>query len=120
MTNKKEVIIQGYHMDLTDTLKKTVMEKVDRLFKHGEQIVRIRVELCFHKKKRAKEEFTAKGHIEIQGKDLHASETSEDLYKSLDKMIDKLNRMITQRSRQTVVKRNHPHKVEIPAELPKV
>ena len=119
MTNDKDVIIQGTHMDLTDVLKQTVNEKVDRLFRHEEQIIRIRVELDYNNKKRAKEEFTAKGHIEINGKDLHASETSEDLYKSLDKMIDKLDRMLRQRSRVEIDKRNHPHDIDIPANIPK-
>lgn len=120
MSNNKEVIISGTHMDLTEALKNTVTEKVDRLFRHEEQIVRIRVDLSYDNKKRAKEEFTAKGHIEIQGKDMHVSETNDDLYKSIDLMTDKLDRMLRQRSRHEISKRNHPHDVDIPAALPKV
>lgn len=116
---KQDVIISGSHMDLTEALKATVIEKVDKLFRHEGTIIRIRVELgCTHKK--GAEEFTAKGHIEIGGPDLHVTETTDNLYKSIDQMVDKLDRLLRQRSRKMISKRHHPHDIEIPAKLPKI
>lgn len=115
---KKEVIISGAHMELTEALKGIVNDKVERLFRHEETIIRVRVELGVSHRKGA-DEFTAKGHIEINGPDLHVSETTEDLYKSIDQMVDKLDRMLRQRSRQVRTKRKHPHEIELPAEIPK-
>ena len=41
----EKVIISGLHMDLTDALKSTVLEKTEKLFKHEERIIRVRVDL---------------------------------------------------------------------------
>lgn len=160
MNNNQEVIISGSHMDLTDVLKQTVKTKVQRLFHSSNQIVRIRVDLAYNHRKDSKEDFaakghveldvsklnlndedkvdaaldklidkhhkkvmkaqyTAKGHIEIAGNDIIASEESEDLYKSIDKMVDKLERLLHERTDINKTKRNHPHEIDIPSNIPK-
>lgn len=72
-----------------------------------------------HGKKVLKAQYTAKGIIEYPGSDLIASEDSEDLYKSIDKMIDKLERLLHERSDINKTKRNHPHDIDIPSNIPK-
>ena len=120
--NSKEVIISGLHMDLTDAIKAIVEEKTEKLFAHEARIQRIRVELEYNgnKGKGKKEEFIAQGHIEINGPPMIVSEATEDLYKSIDLMVDKLDRKLRRRSRLMRVKRKHPHDIEIPAQLPKI
>jgi putative sigma-54 modulation protein len=118
--NGHEFILTGIHMELTDALKNIAHEKVSRLFRHEERIIRIRIELEWDKRNDPQRQFIAKGHIEILGPDLNCSVASGDGMKSLDLLIDKLDRMIRRRSRLKRVKRHHPHAVEIPASLPKV
>jgi putative sigma-54 modulation protein len=120
--NNNELIISGRHLELTESLKTFVREKTEKLFRHEDRIVRIRIELEVDRiQTRAKDYlFTAKGIIEIMGPDMVASETSEDMHKSIDLLVSKLDRMIRRRSRLAKVKRNHPHSVEIPALLPKI
>lgn len=118
--NNHELILSGRHLSLTDSLKTYVREKTDKLFRHEERIVRIRVELQADRIQTGENLFTAKGIIEINGPDMVASESSEEMHKSIDLLVNKLDRMIRRRSRLKKVKRNHPHPVEIPAELPKV
>jgi len=113
-------ILTGIHMDLTDALKNIAREKVERLFRHEERIVRLRVELEYDKTRGHQNEFIAKGHVEIQGPNLVCSVASDDCLKSLDQLVDKLDRMLRRRSRLRKVKRHHTHPVEIPAEIPKV
>lgn len=115
-----DLIISGVHLDLTEALKNIVTEKVDRLFRHESQIIRIRVELEYnsHANSHANE-YIAHGHIEINGPDMVVSAESDDLYKSIDLLINKLDRMIRRRSRLRKVKRKNPHDVEIPALIPK-
>src|SRR5512140_2406740 len=43
--NNSELIVSGIHLELTPSLKTFVREKAERLFRHQERIVRIRVEL---------------------------------------------------------------------------
>ena len=120
MKNNSELILSGVHLDLTDALKKTVHEKVEKLFRHEEDIVRIRVELEYDKAKSPQDQFLAKGHIEIHGPDMIISVRSEDLYKSIDQLVDKLDRKLRRRSRLQRVKRKETHDIDLPAELPKV
>jgi len=118
--NNNELIISGRHLELTDSLKYFVTEKMDKLFRHEERIIRIRVELEADKLQTNETVFRAKGIIEITGPDMVASETCGDMHRSIDLLVNKLDRMIRRRSRLKKVKRNHPHSVDIPALLPKV
>jgi putative sigma-54 modulation protein len=114
-----EVIVSGIHLDLTPSLKFYVNEKVGRLLRHEERIVRIRVELEYDGKNDLDHPFIAKGHIAIHGPDLNCSVASDECHKSVDLLVDRLDRMLRRRSRMFKVKRNHPHAVEFAAILPK-
>lgn len=120
MKNEHDLIVSGVHLELTDALKAKVEEKMEKLFAHEGQIIRIRVELEYSAHQHTKQnEFIAKGHIEIHGPPMVASVASNDLYESIDQLTIKLDRMLRRRSRLKRVKRKHPHDVEIPAEIPK-
>lgn len=118
--NQNKIIISGSKMDLTEALKNTVNEKVEKLLRHEAQIIRIHVELEYDVQKSKQGEFVAKGHIEIHGPPMIVSVASDDLYKSIDLMVDKLDRKIRRRARLDKVKRKAIHTVDIPAHLPKV
>ena len=113
-----DIIISGHNLDLTPALKKMVIDKVSKLFDHANHIIRIRVELSTDQTNQ--NSFHAKGKIEIKGKPLIADAASDDLYKSIDQLENKLDRMLRRRSRLRVLKRKQPHDVEIPADIPKV
>ena len=115
-----EIIVSGIHLDLTPALKAYVQEKVERLFRHEDHIVRIRVELECDAKQIPSQRFTAKGHIQITGPDKNAHVVAEDCYKAIDLLVDTLDRMLRRRSRSYKVKRKQPHGVEwSDVELPK-
>ena len=115
-----DVIITGRHIELTDALKNIVHEKSVKLFNHEQHIIRIRVELEYNQNVTNLKEFIAKGHVEMRGPGLNVSAETEDLYKSVDVMINKLNRMLRRKHRMSKVKRKDTHNVEIPTDLPKV
>jgi len=112
-----DIIISGHNLDLTVAIKRMVIEKVSKLFDHENHIIRIRVELSLDQG--VQTAYHAKGLIEIKGKDLIANVASDDLYKSIDLLESKLDRMLRRRSRLRVLKRKQPHNVEIPAAIPK-
>ena len=112
-----DIIISGHNLDLTEAIKRMVIEKVSKLFEHEKNIIRIRVELSSDQSN--EKPFHAKGLIEIRGKDMIANVASDDLYKSIDLLENKLDRMLRRRSRLRVLKRKHPHDVVIPAAIPK-
>ena len=115
-----DVIITGRHIELTDSLKNIVHEKSEKLFHHDHHIIRIRVELEHNQNVTNLKEFITKGHIEMRGPGLNVTAETEDLYKSVDLMVNKLDRMLRRKHRLSKVKRKDTHNVEIPAHLPKV
>jgi len=120
-TNAHEVIISGIHLDLTPSLKTYVTEKTERLFRHEERIMRIRVELECDSKASVDSRFVAKGHMSINGPELTASVASDECHKAISLLTDKLDRMLRRRARLFKEKRNHPRAIELPdVELPKL
>jgi putative sigma-54 modulation protein len=117
--NNHELIVSGIHLELTPSLKAFVREKAERLFRHEERIVRIRVELECDPKEAVSTRFKAKGHIAIHGPDMNASVESDECHKAISMVIDKLDRMLARRHQLQRVKRNHPHSVDLTDALPK-
>ena len=117
--NQHELIVSGIHLELTQSLKAFVSEKVERLFRHEERIIRIRVELECDPKQEVSNRFIAKGHVNIHGPDLNATVSSDECHKAVALMIDKLDRMLERRNSLNKVKRKNLHAVELDVELPK-
>jgi putative sigma-54 modulation protein len=117
---EKDIVITGTRVRLTEHLKDTVHEKVEKLFRHEDRILRILVELGHDSNKSKDEEYFVKGHIEIKGSPMIVTEVSDDILTSLERVVDKLDRKIRRRSRLQKVKRKSIHGVDIPADLPKV
>jgi putative sigma-54 modulation protein len=114
-----KLIVRGIHLDLTDALRVAAAEKTARLLRHNDHIIRLRVDLELDKTHEVGSQFIAKGHIEIAGPDLLASVTSDDCYKSLDLLVDKLDGLLRRRHGLHKDKRNHPHPIDIDTPLPK-
>jgi putative sigma-54 modulation protein len=117
---KNDVIISGNNVELTGALRDAVYAKLARLFDHEGNIIRLRVELTVDESRAAAEQQVARVLLEIKGNDMVVSVASDDMYKSLDILVDKLDRKLRRRSRLERVKRKQPHEVDIPADLPKV
>jgi putative sigma-54 modulation protein len=118
--NNNELIVSGIHLELTPSLKTFVREKAQRLFRHQERIVRIRVELECDPKEQVDNRFKAKGHIVIYGPDINATVEAEECHKAVALLVDKLDRMLAKRHLLQKEKRNHPRAVELlGVDLPK-
>jgi putative sigma-54 modulation protein len=117
--NNHEIIVSGIHLELTPSLKTFVREKAERLFRHEERIVRLRVELECDRSPAVGMQFKAKGHIHIHGPDMNAAVEADECHKAISLLVDKLDRMLQRRHQLNRVKRNHPHAVELEAEIPK-
>jgi putative sigma-54 modulation protein len=119
-SDNNKLIVRGVHLDLTDALRAFIESKCERLFRHQARIIRIRVDLEYDKLHKGKPRFLAKGRIEISGPDFVVTMESEDAYKAIDLMSQKLDRLLRVRASATKKKKLHPHAVELGAELPKV
>jgi putative sigma-54 modulation protein len=101
-----ELIVSGIHLELTPSLKTFVREKTERLFRHEERIIRIRVELECDPKQSVSNRFTAKGHIMIHGPDMNASVSADECHKAVAMLVDKLDRMLNRRASYFKVRRH--------------
>ena len=116
--NTQEVIVSGIHLELTPSLKTFVQEKSERLFRHQEKIIRVRVELECDPKQAVSHRFTAKGHIQIYGPDMNASVTADECHKAVAMLIDKLDRMLERRSHMMKAKRQHVRVTDLEGAIP--
>ena len=109
------LIISGLHLDLSQALKNIVNEKMEKIFKHEEKIIRARVELVHDSKSSSHEnEYTAKGHLELKGSTITISSSSDNIYKSIDNLIEKLDRGLRRRARLRRVKRKQGSLQDLP------
>jgi putative sigma-54 modulation protein len=117
--NHPELIVSGIHLDLTPSLKTFVQEKADRLFRHEERILRLRVELESDPKEKFGARFKAKGHLTIDGPALNATVESDECHKAVALLADKLDRMLSRRAQLMKARRHRIHAIEFGAPLPK-
>ena len=100
---------------LTDAHKEVVSAKMDKIFKHEEKIIRERIELERSSKSSSHEnEFVAKGHLELKGTTITISSASDNIFKSIDDLVEKLDRGLRRRSRLKKVKRKQSCLQELP------
>ena len=104
MTDK--ILLRGVHLPLTQALRDIVAEKTERLFRHESELVRLRLDLEHDRTKSPAKAFIARGRIELHGPDLVASVASEDCYKSVDLLVDKLDALLRRRHQKRVAMRN--------------
>ena len=115
MHMKNNLIISGLHLDLTDALKNIVSDKMVKIFKHEEKIIRARVELDQDSRSSShKNQFTAKGHLELKGTTITISSSSDNLYKAIDDLIEKLDRGLRRKARLKRVKRKQTSLQDLP------
>lgn len=105
-----KIRVQGIHLTLTPALLQAAHEKAERLLRHNAHIIRIRLDLEHHDTKAPEQRFIAKAQVEIDGPDLIASATSEDAYKSVDLLVDKLDKLLRDRHGKRVQGRNDERK----------
>src|SRR5437764_5109917 len=86
--------ISGHHLEVTPALRNYVTTKLDRITRHFEQVVDIKVLLTVEKQKEKERRQRAECRIHVKGNDMFAESSHEDLYAALDELVDKLDRQV--------------------------
>jgi putative sigma-54 modulation protein len=84
-----QLSISGHHVDLTDSLNNYVNQKFEKLERHYDHITQVHVVLTVEKINHLAE---ATAHV--TGGELFANATAEDMYASIDALVDKLDRQL--------------------------
>ena len=91
-----QVSITGHHIEVTDSLKNHVDEKIAKLKRHFDNVTDVHVILTVEKL-----EQKAEATVHVSGAKLFADDVQEDMYKSIDNMVDKLDRQIIKHKEKT-------------------
>ncbi|MDN5251909.1 ribosome-associated translation inhibitor RaiA [Betaproteobacteria bacterium LSUCC0117] len=86
--------ISGHHLDVTPALRAYVTTKLDRITRHFDQVVDVRVLLTIDNLKEKDLRQRAECNIHVKGKDLFAESAHADLYAALDDLADKMDRQV--------------------------
>src|SRR5215218_11300270 len=86
--------ISGHHLEVTPALRLYVTNKLDRITRHFDQVVDIKVLLSVEKQKEKERRQRAECKIHVKGNDMFAASSHEDLYAALDELVDKLDRQV--------------------------
>ena len=84
-----QLTITGHHIEVTEALRNHVTEKVARLARHFDKVMEVHVVLEVQKLQQK-----AEATVHVNGANLFAEDTQEDLYSAIDNLIDKLDRQV--------------------------
>ena len=82
-----QVNLSGHHVEITDSMRAYVNEKIERLERHFDQALDIHVVLTVEKMRHR-----AEATLHVSGGNLHADDVQEDMYAAIDGLVDKLDR----------------------------
>ncbi len=104
--------ISGQHLEVTPAMRSYVTTKLDRVIRHFDQVVDVKVRLTVDNQKEKERRQRAECNIHVKGNDLFAESSHEDLYAAVDELVDKLDRQVV-----NLKERRQDHHHETPKRL---
>lgn len=81
--------ITGHHIEVTPAIRDYISSKLDRITRHFEQVIDVKVILTVEKLKQKIEV-----NVHLRGNDIHVEAEDADMYAAIDALADKLDRQI--------------------------
>jgi putative sigma-54 modulation protein len=82
-----QVSLSGHHVEITQSMRNYVNEKVEKLDRHFDHALDIHIVLTVEKLRHK-----AEATLHVSGSNLHANDVQEDMYAAIDGLVDKLDR----------------------------
>jgi len=86
--------ISGHHLEVTPALRTYVAGKLDRITRHFDQVVDVKVLLSIENQTEKERRQKAECNIHVKGSDMFAESAHEDMYAAVDELVDKLDRQV--------------------------
>jgi len=96
-----KIDLSGHHIDITDSLRAYVNEKVGRVEKHFDHVTDVHVILSVEKQVQK-----AEATIHVKGNKIFAHSEHADMYAAIDSLADKLDRQIIKHKEKTTSHRS--------------
>jgi putative sigma-54 modulation protein len=84
-----QISLTGHHIDITEALRNYVDSKFERLERHFDHVTNVHVILTVEKVRQK-----AEATVHVNGADIFADSTEEDMYAAIDGLVDKLDRQV--------------------------
>ncbi|MBU0498565.1 MAG: ribosome-associated translation inhibitor RaiA [Gammaproteobacteria bacterium] len=81
--------VTGHHVEITDPLRDYVDSKFEKLERHFDHVIDVHVILTVEKLRQK-----AESTIHVNGANIFADATDEDMYAAIDSLVDKLDRQV--------------------------
>ena len=81
--------VSGHHVAITQAMREYVISKMDRVIRHFDNVIDVNVILSVEKLLQK-----AEVSVHVRGKDIHVECIDENMYASIDGLVDKLDRQI--------------------------
>jgi len=98
--------ISGHHLEVTPSLRSYVTTKLDRIKRHFDQVMDVKVLLTVEKQKEKEGRQKAECNIHVKGTDMFAECSHADLYAAVDELVDILDRQVVRHKDRL---QNHQH-----------
>ncbi len=93
--------VSGHHVSITPAMREYVLSKMDRVVRHFDNVIDVNVILSVQKLLQK-----AEVSVHVRGKDIHVECIEENMYASIDGLVDKLDRQILKYKDKAFA---HPH-----------
>jgi putative sigma-54 modulation protein len=84
-----QIDVTGHHIDVTESMRAYVDDKFERLERHFDNVTNVHVILTVEKNRQK-----AEATVNVNGAQVYADATEEDMYVAIDALIDKLDRQV--------------------------
>lgn len=109
------ITLTGHHLEITAAIRQYVTGKFERINRHFDHVIDVNVIMSVEKLKHKVE-----ANVHLSGKDIHAETEDENMYASVDLLVDKLDRQILKhKEKNSTGRHNNPlkHQEQNPAEV---
>jgi putative sigma-54 modulation protein len=96
-----QIELTGHHIEVTDSMRDYVNEKMARLERHFDKVSNIHVILAVEGGRHK-----AEAKVHMSGHDVFANCTEDDMYAAIDHLVDKLDRQVKKHKEKIT---NHLH-----------
>ncbi|MEE4380040.1 MAG: ribosome-associated translation inhibitor RaiA [Candidatus Competibacteraceae bacterium] len=102
-----QINLTGHHIEITQPLRDYVHDKLGRIERHFDNVTQVHVVLSVEKLRQK-----AEARVHVAGNDIIADAVGEDMYASIDAMIDKIDRQI-KKHKEKVTDKHRGDKVRV-------
>jgi putative sigma-54 modulation protein len=93
--------LTGNHVEITPAMREYVTTKINKITRHFDHVIDVSVILSVEKHVQK-----AEANVHVKGKDIFVEADGDNMYASIDSLIDKLDRQVLKYKEKNLERRN--------------